>query len=75
MPTSETQKPLKKYYGVCEWERSLDPWHADAFPDEFKDHFRKHGSQGERKSGWMGCDWCGNPLIFIPDGTEEADDL
>ncbi len=69
MLTSETQKPTKDYYGVVEWERSLDPWHADAFPAEFK----FVGTTGERKSGWMGYDWCGNPIIFVPDGTEAND--
>lgn len=46
------------------WERSLDPWHADAFPDGFK----HAGTGGKRKAGWMGLDWVGNPLIFIADG-------
>lgn len=67
MITSETQKPKKEYYGVVEWERSLDPWHADAFPNEYK----FAGTTGERKAGWMGYDWCGNPLIFLADGTDE----
>jgi len=67
MKISETQQPQKEYFGVDHWERALDPWHADAFPNEFK----FAGTTGERQSGWMGYDWCGNPVIFVPDGTEE----
>jgi hypothetical protein len=67
MIISETQKPQKEYMSVTEWERSLDPWHADAFPPEF----RRAGTTGERKAGWMGYDWCGNPVVFLPDGYEE----
>lgn len=66
--TSETQKPEREYMSVDHWERSLDPWHTDAFPAELK----HAGTSGERKAGWMGCDWCGNPVMFIPDGTEGA---
>lgn len=49
---------------VADWERSLDPWHQDAFPDEFKD---KAPNKGKRKEGWMALDWCGNPIGFLPD--------
>ena len=28
----------------------------------------------ERKEGWMGVDWVGNPIIFIEDGTELPDE-
>ena len=66
MVTSETDKPTIDYFGVVEWERDLDPWHAGAFPVGLQ----YAGTTGERAKGWMGCDWCGNPLIFIPDGTE-----
>jgi hypothetical protein len=64
--TSPTQEPTGNYMSVDHWERSLDPWHADAFPAEFK----HAGTGGARKSGWMGVDWCGNPIVFVPDGTE-----
>jgi hypothetical protein len=67
--TSENQKPVGHFMSVVEWDRSLDPWHADAFPDELK----HAGTTGERKAGWMGYDWCGNPIVFIPDGTEVKD--
>jgi hypothetical protein len=64
---SETQQPIIK--GIFEpdhWERGLDPWHADAFPDEFK----AAGGAGERKAGWFGVDAFGNTVLWIPDGTE-----
>lgn len=64
--TSATQKPEQDYHCVWGWERSLDPWHKDAFPDGFK----HAGTNGERQMGWMGVDWAGNPIIFVPDGTE-----
>jgi hypothetical protein len=67
MLINENQKPQKEYVSVVEWIRCLDPWHTDAFPDEFK----YAGTTGERKAGWLGLDWVGNPIIFIPDGTEE----
>ena len=63
----ENNPPKKEYMSVDSWERSLDPWHEDAFPEEF----RHIGSGGIRKEGWMGIDWCGNPIVFIADGTEE----
>lgn len=65
--TSEAQEPIIK--GIFEpdhYERGLDPWHADAMPDEFKGNF----PSGERKAGWFGVDWCGNTVIWVPDGTE-----
>lgn len=49
------------------WERGIDPWHRDAFPNALKDH-APH--QGERKSGWSGLDMCGNVIAFILDGSE-----
>jgi hypothetical protein len=64
---SESQPPVKEYNFVVSWERSLDPWHADAFPPEFKDA----GTTGKRQAGWIGYDWIRNPIIFISDGTEE----
>ena len=48
---------------VFRWERDLDPWHADAFPDEFK----HAGTGGRRKAGWGGYDWAGNMIIFVAD--------
>ena len=53
---------------VFSWERCLDPWHADAFPPEF----RYVGTTGPRREGWEGLDWCGNCIIFVPDGTREV---
>lgn len=48
------------------WERSKSPWHADAFPLEFKD---RAPELGDRKTGWLEIDWCGNAIGFVPDGT------
>jgi hypothetical protein len=73
MIISETQKPQREYYGVVEWERTLDPWHEDAFPAEYKSAIRSITQPGPRKSGWMGIDWCGNPIMFIPDGYDEPE--
>ena len=60
--------PKKNYVSVNHWERSLDPWHEDAFPNEFKEHFRTGKA---RESGWLGVDWVGNPILWVADGTEE----
>jgi hypothetical protein len=72
MITSKNQKPPieKMHRSVVDFERSLDPWHEDAFPAEL----REAGTTGKRQEGWMALDWCGNPLGFIPDGTEYPDD-
>ena len=56
---------------ICEWERGLDPWHRDAFPDELKPQIR---FTGKRREGWFGLDWCGNAIVFIPDGLIMKDD-
>ena len=62
-----TPPPVDKFPGWVEsFERSLDPWHEDAFPPEFKES----GTKGERRSGWMALDHWGNEVGFIPDGTE-----
>lgn len=63
---------------IHSWERSLDPFHRDAFAgtgltDEQLDNAITIGGKvndGERKHGWLGLDWCGNPIAFVPDGTE-----
>ena len=73
---SETQAPPASskhtLLGLIDhYERSLDPWHADAMPDEFKEF----GTHGKRSAGWLGIDWCGNPIFWVPDETEiEIDD-
>lgn len=56
MPTDEPSR----------YERGLDPWHADAFPAEFKASAPRHG---ERKEGWFVMDAWRNQIGFIPDGT------
>lgn len=59
--------PLDKCMGsVHFFERGLDPWHSDAFPDKFK----FVGKTGERKEGWFAIDGYGNAIGFIPDGAE-----
>lgn len=45
------------------WERIPDPWHTDAFPDEFK---KQAPHKGKRKMGWGLFDWCGNLIGWIP---------
>lgn len=49
---------------IHSWERSVDPWHQDAFPEGFK----HAGSEGQRKSGWSGLDASGNEIAFVADG-------
>jgi hypothetical protein len=63
---SATQKPAPHPFYGDSYERGLDPWHEDAFPDEFKDVAQNHG---ERKEGWFLLDGFDNPICFIPDGT------
>ena len=59
--------PLRGCSSLHCWERGLDPWHKDAFLAEFKGHAP---NQEERKGGWFGLDGFGNPITFVPDGTE-----
>lgn len=47
-------------------ERGLDPWHRDAFPEEFKDSAKG----GVRVEGWFCLDWYGSVVGFIPDGFD-----
>lgn len=70
MKISIDHQPEANYNFVDHWERSLDPWHADAFPAELA----YAGTNGERKSGWLGVDWVGNPIIFVPDGYDEEEE-
>lgn len=60
-------KPPVGGLGGCihDWERSLDPWHEEAFPDDLK-HAAPRG--GKRLTGWMALDAWGNPLMFLADG-------
>lgn len=65
--TSELLRPPPTWYGD-EYERSQDPWHRDAFPPELA-----HAAPNQsfpRRCGWMALDACGNPIGFVPDGTE-----
>lgn len=70
--------PPPMSYGVCYWERSPDPFHADAFKGlnlppitevivlggELRPVTTK-----SRGWGWLAIDWCENPVGFVPDGT------
>ena len=67
MKTSSTQKPLPHPFYGDSCERGLDPWHRDAFPNEFK---ASAPNQGERREGWYLLDGFKNEIGFIPDGTE-----
>lgn len=49
---------------VWDWERGLDPWHRDAFPDELKEQVPLCG---ERKEGWLALDAWGNVIGWQPD--------
>lgn len=53
---------------VFYWERSSDPWHPDAFPDELKGAIPNQTSV--RKEGWMAIDGVENPIGFYPDGMD-----
>jgi uncharacterized protein DUF5662 len=73
MITSESVKPPldRMPPSAFSFERSLDPWHEDAFPPEFKDS----GSKGERAQGWAVLDFWKNEIGFIPDGTKYDDSV
>lgn len=74
MIVSETQKPPVGGMGgsIHDWERSLDPWHKDAFKGVSVDgkQIDAFANKGDRQNGWMALDWCGNPLGFVADGAE-----
>ncbi len=59
--------PPHPFYGDS-YERGLDPWHRDAFPDEFKD--AAPNQKSKRGSGWFLQDAWGNDIGFVPDGTK-----
>ena len=67
MKTSKTQKPPPHIFYGDNYERGLDPWHEDAFPDELK---YSALSTGKRSEGWFLLDAWKNPIGFTPDGTE-----
>jgi len=59
------------------WERSLDPWHKDAFKGLGKDIEDQiaalPNTGGARREGWDGIDGCGNVICFVADGVEFPD--
>lgn len=65
--TVSENSPPQWRLGVSYWERSEDPFHAEAFPLEY----RKAISTNEpRRAGWMAIDYVENPIGFVADGTE-----
>lgn len=71
--------PPPMSYGVCYWERSTDPFHADAFKGldlpQNTEVLVIGGEprlidEGPRGTGWLAIDWCENPIGFVLDGTE-----
>jgi hypothetical protein len=66
--SNKLRPPPMPFYGDS-YERSPDPWHADAFKG-IPGIEGRVGSGGERKGGWMGLDGHGNPLGFWRDGEE-----
>jgi hypothetical protein len=75
----DENNPPPLWSGVAYWERSNDPFHADAFKGlevngkntliVTTDKDAKL-SEGKRKSGWMAIEWTENPVGFVGDGTE-----
>ncbi len=65
MIVGPTQKPPPHPFYGDSYERGLDPWNEEAFPDEFKDH-APH--KGKREGGWFLIDGFGNQIGFYPDG-------
>jgi len=64
--TSNKKPPIRGI--IFDWERGLDPWHRDAFPDHLRDQAPNQSSN--RETGWFGIDWAGNAIVFVPDKTE-----
>jgi hypothetical protein len=65
--SADQKPPLDNAGWIFSFERGLDPWHRDAFPAHLQDQI---ADTGPRTEGWFGLDWVGNPIYFIPDGTE-----
>lgn len=64
---SITQKPRPHPFYGDSYERGLDPWHKDAFPDDLKG--AAPNQSVARGSGWFLLDGWGNAIGFVPDGT------
>ncbi len=53
------------------WERSSDPWHPDAFPEEVAvTAFTEEHKNSNRRGGWMNIDGYGNAVGFVSDESE-----
>lgn len=50
---------------VADWERGIDPFSRECFPDEFQNFFEDRPAE----KGWLALDWCGNIIGFIADGN------
>lgn len=67
MITGPDQKPPPHSFYGDSYERGLDPWHQEAFPE----HLKVSGlNDGLRRSGWFLNDAFGNAIAFTEDGTE-----
>ena len=64
----DRKPPAHPFYGD-NWERGLDPWHADAFPPGFEGV----GRTGKRREGWFLLDAWGNAIAFVEDTRIEVD--
>jgi hypothetical protein len=65
--TSPELRPPPHIYGDS-YERTSDPWHRNAFPRGLEWAAPNQGDV--RRCGWMATDTWGNPIGFVPDGTE-----
>lgn len=64
--TPDKKPPVGGFGGsIHDWERSLDPWHVDAFPDRLKWAAIRSGA---RRNGWMALDAFGTQIAFVADG-------
>lgn len=78
---TDAENPPPLWPSVSYWERSGDPFHADAFKGlELGDKQALFiGGMGDvlnkpkaatRAQGWMAIEWTENPVGFVADGTE-----
>lgn len=68
--SASTPPPVKGMMGCVYWERTPDPFHADAFKGTELDPLYTLQSSTPRAQGWMAIDWCENPVGWVADGTE-----
>lgn len=63
------QKPVPHPLYGDNYERGLDPWHAEAFAGLERELGVNPGTTGPRSEGWFLIDGFGNAIGFVPDGT------